>query len=243
MLHFLCGVYLNIHGSLEMALLPGISNPYLASLILGIVCGFQFCTSVCLPYVVSYIAGIGAGFRKGVIVTSIYNSGRVTAYALIGGITGLFKTLVSAAFFLSFQKYSPIAFGVAIILIGASIFLRKKSSTGTCIVEKREHLGISKKLTQKFDIRAFSMGFTRGLVLCPPLVALLLAALTLPQINTIFLAVLFGLGTAISPLLILGGTTGWLLNKAPLFSRWISKIGAGILILLGLSMLLNVMIY
>ena len=234
---------LKIVRALNMELLPGISNPYLASLILGTVYGFTFCTSVCLPYVVSYIAGIGAGFRKGVMVTLIYNSGRVTAYAMIGGLTGLFKTLVSDAFFLSYQEYSPIAFGVAIMLVGTSIFLRKKSSTGTCIVEKREHLGISKKLTQKFDIRAFSMGFTRALVLCPPLVALLLAALTITQINTAVLAVLFGLGTVISPLLILGGATGWLLNKAPLFSRWISKIGAGILILLGLSMLLNVMIH
>jgi len=205
--------------------------------------GLTFCTSVCLPYVISYIAGIGAGFRKGVMVTSIYNSGRVTAYALIGGLAGLFKTLVSDAFFLSYQKYSPIAFGFAIILIGASMFLRKKSSTGTCIIEKREHLGITKKLTQKFDIRAFSMGFTRGLVLCPPLIALLLAALALSQTNIIMLAVLFGLGTAVSPLLILGGATGWLLNKAPLFSRWISKISAGILIMLGLDVLLNVIIY
>jgi len=226
-----------------LTLLSEISNPYLGSLILGMLYGLTFCTSVCLPYVISYIAGIGAGFRKGVMVTSIYNSGRVTAYALIGGLAGLFKTLVSDAFFLSYQKYSPIAFGFAIILIGASMFLRKKSSTGTCIIEKREHLGITKKLTQKFDIRAFSMGFTRGLVLCPPLIALLLAALALSQTNIIMLAVLFGLGTAVSPLLILGGATGWLLNKAPLFSRWISKISAGILIMLGLNVLLNVIIY
>jgi len=226
-----------------LTLLSEISNPYLGSLILGMLYGLTFCTSVCLPYVISYIAGIGAGFRKGVMVTSIYNSGRVTAYALIGGLAGLFKTLVSDAFFLSYQKYSPIAFGFAIILIGASMFLRKKSSTGTCIIEKREHLGITKKLTQKFDIRAFSMGFTRGLVLCPPLIALLLAALALSQTNIIMLAVLFGLGTAVSPLLILGGATGWLLNKAPLFSRWISKISAGILIMLGLDVLLNVIIY
>jgi sulfite exporter TauE/SafE len=226
-----------------LTLLSEISNPYLGSLILGMFYGLTFCTSVCLPYVISYIAGIGAGFRKGVIVTSIYNSGRITAYALIGGLAGLFRTLVSDTFFPSYQKYSPIAFGVAIILVGASMFLRKKSSTGTCIIEKREHSGIAKKLTQKFDIRAFSMGFTRGLVLCPPLMALLLAALALSEPNIIMLAVLFGLGTAFSPLLILGGATGWLLNKAPLFSRWISKISAGILIMLGLNVLLNVIIY
>lgn len=226
-----------------MTLLPEISNPYFASLILGMLYGLTFCTSVCLPYIVSYIAGIGAGFRKGVMVTSIYNAGRVTAYALIGALIGLFKNLVSDTVLLSYQKYSPIAFGVTIILIGTSIFLRKESSTGTCNVEKREHFGIPKKFARRFDIRAFFMGFTRGFVLCSPLVALLLASLTLPQVNTIVLAVLFGFGTAISPLLILGGATGWLLNKAPLFSRWISKIGAAVLVLLGLNMLLSVVIH
>ena len=63
-----------------MTLLPEIPNPYLASFALGLLYGLTFCTSLCLPYLTSYIAGIGAGFRKGVIVTSIYNSGRVTAY-------------------------------------------------------------------------------------------------------------------------------------------------------------------
>jgi threonine/homoserine/homoserine lactone efflux protein len=50
---------------------------------------------------------------------------------------------------------------------------------------------------------------------------------------------LFGLGTALSPILLLGGATGWLLNKAPLFRKWISIFGAGILILLGIGTLLT----
>jgi hypothetical protein len=57
-----------------MTVLQQISNPYLASLILGLLYRLTFCTSACLPYVISYIAGIGAGFRKGVVVTSIYKS-------------------------------------------------------------------------------------------------------------------------------------------------------------------------
>jgi hypothetical protein len=53
------------------------------------------------------------------------------------------------------------------------------------------------------------------------------------------LAVLFGVGTTISPLLVLGGVTGWLLNKAPLFRKWISLAGGGILILLGAITIVN----
>jgi sulfite exporter TauE/SafE len=217
--------------------LQQISDPYVSAILLGLLYGLTFCTSVCLPYVVSYIAGIGTGFKKGVIVTTIYNSGRIAAYAVIGGLTGLLRTMVSEDFFLSYQNYSSMAFGATIIIIGASILLRKPKEV--CITEEHHHpLGAS-KLTQRFDVRAFSMGFTRGMILCPPLIALLLYAVTFTEVNSVILAVMFGLGTAISPLIFLGGAIGWLLNKATLLRKWITKIGGILLIVLGLSILLN----
>jgi len=57
-----------------MTVLQQISNPYLASLVLGLLYGLTFCTSACLPYIISYIAGIGEGFRKEVVATSVYKS-------------------------------------------------------------------------------------------------------------------------------------------------------------------------
>jgi sulfite exporter TauE/SafE len=218
-----------------MTVLEQISNPYLASLILGLLYGLTFCTSACLPYIISYIAGIGAGFRKGLIVTTIYNSGRIVAYAIIGTIVGLLGSAISEEFFSSYQQYSSIAFGAIIVIIGLSIVM-KKFGNSPCTSGQAHDLGVS-KLTQRFDIRAFSMGFTRGLILCPPLVALLLYAVTFSQVNTTILAVLFGTGTTLSPLLILGGATGWLLNKAPLFTKWLSRIGGIALVVMGLSVL------
>ncbi|MEJ2126532.1 MAG: hypothetical protein P8X84_03325, partial [Candidatus Bathyarchaeota archaeon] len=53
------------------------------------------------------------------------------------------------------------------------------------------------------------------------------------------LAILFGFGTALSPLLLLGGVTGYLLNKAPLFSKWLSRIGGTVLVVMGLSILVT----
>jgi hypothetical protein len=38
---------------------------------------------------------------------------------------------------------------------------------------------------------------------------------------------------------LLGGVSGWLLNKAPLFRKWIALAGALILILLGIAALAN----
>jgi len=225
-----------------MSFMSEITQPHAAAFVGGLFYGLAFCTSACLPYVASYIAGIGAGFRRGLIVTLTYNSGRIVAYALIGGAIGIlgsiFRLVISEASFLQFQQYSSFAFGIVTLFIGATILLKiRKSSCSNFSQEKGgQQPG---KVGRNFDLRAFSLGLSRGLVVCPPLLMLLLYSLPFSApFDSFALAVLFGLGTALSPLLLLGGATGWLLNKAPLFRKWISAFGAVILIVLGVGTLL-----
>jgi len=114
-----------------MSLIPEISNPFLGAFAGGLLYGLAVCTAACLPYIASYIAGIGAGFRKSIVVTMIFNSGRIAAYALIGCLVGLFSDLfrlfVSNAAISPFQIYSSLAFGIVTIVIGASILLKSRS--------------------------------------------------------------------------------------------------------------------
>lgn len=220
------------------AMLPiDLSNGYAASLFIGLSYGLTFCSSACLPYITSYIASIGAGFRKGVFATAIYNSGRVTAYVLVGGLTCLSRSFLNEAFLIPYQGYASLAFGFATVLVGVSIFFRLGKAQCDCGAEGKNSLkfrGLS------FDVRAFAMGLTRGLMVCPPLIALLFYALTSPVfLDPLLFALLFGLGTALSPLFLVGGVAGWLLKKATLLSRWISAAGAVILIILGLSAMLT----
>ncbi len=222
-----------------MSLLPEIANPYVAALAGGFLYGLVFCTPTCLPYIASYIAGINAGFRKGVSVTLIFNAGRITAYALIGAAIGLLKLLVTESFQNAFQAYSSFAFSIATIAIGVSILVRNKDPSCNCIVENTKSSG-KRKISEKFDVGAYTLGFTRGLLLCTPLLAILTYAVAFASpVDSIGLAVLFGLGTTLSPILLLGGATGWLLNKAPLFRKWISRLGAVTLIVLGLVTLID----
>ena len=97
-----------------MSLIPTISNPFLGAFAGGLLYGLAVCTAACLPYVASYIAGIGVGFRKGIVVTLIFNSGRIAAYALIGCLvalfSGLFRLALSNAAISPFQIYSSLAF-------------------------------------------------------------------------------------------------------------------------------------
>jgi cytochrome c-type biogenesis protein len=227
-----------------MSLLPAIPNPYLEAFTVGILYGFAFCTASCLPYIASYIAGIGADFRKGILVTLIYNAGRITAYALVGGLIGtlssVFRLLIDEAALASFQEYSSYAFGLVTIAIGISILHKNRSPSCECTPKAAEKPAATTNKTRRFDLRAFSLGLSRGLVICPPLLMLMLYSVPFAApFDTFAVAVLFGLGTALSPILLLGGVTGWLLNKAPLFRKWITLAGAAILILLGVGTLIT----
>jgi len=226
-----------------MSLLLGIPNPYVEAFAVGLLYGLVFCTPTCLPYIASYIAGIGADFRKGVIATLIYSLGRVSAYALIGGVvsilSGIFRFVLNESAFSAFQQYSSYGFGIVTIIIGISILLKSRSVSQSCAQECDKSVGLKK--IGRFDLRAFLLGFTRGLVVCPYLVAILLLY-SVPfgaPIDSFAVAVLFGLGTTLSPMLLLGGVTGWLLNKAPLFRKWLSIAGGGMLVVLGVVSLIS----
>jgi cytochrome c-type biogenesis protein len=228
-----------------MSLIPQISNPYIGAFAGGILYGLVVCTASCLPYVASYIAGIGAGFRKGVSVTLIFSSGRIAGYALIGALvglfSGLFRLVVSETEISPFQIYSSLAFGVVTILIGIFVLFKVRSPKCKCSPQDAKNFVATRKKGRfGFDFGAFSLGLSRGLILCPPLIALLIYSLPFASpLGSVGLAVLFGLGTALSPILLLGGVTGWLLNKAPLFRKWVSIAGSAILILLGIITIIN----
>lgn len=200
--------------------------------------GLAVCTASCLPVVTSYIAGINAGFSKGVRVTLIFNGGRILAYALIGGLialfSGLFHLFVSEEAISPFQVYSSFAFGLVTIIIGASILYKSRKSCECSPTDAQKMVQASKRGKYGVDFGAFTLGLSRGLIVCPPLIALLIYSLPFSNpAGSVGIAVLFGLGTTLSPLLLLGGVTGWLLNKAPLFRRWVSLAGGAILIVLG----------
>jgi thiol:disulfide interchange protein DsbD len=225
-----------------MSLIPQFTNPFLDAFVIGLVYGLGVCTASCLPYIAGYVAGVGAGFRQGIKITLIFNAGRILAYALIGGLIGLLGGLVTtvAPNALSpFQVYSSLIFGAITIVIGISIILKARKPHG-CNLQDANVTSTRKMGRFGINFGAFTLGLSRGLIICPPLVLLLTYALPFSTpLGSTTIAVLFGVGTTISPLLVLGGVTGWLLNKAPLFRKWISLAGGGILIALGVISILN----
>ncbi len=227
-----------------MSLVPEIPNPYLEAISVGLLYGLVYCTPTCLPYIASYIAGVGAGFRKGTMATVFFSFGRIASYAVVGGLVGVlagvFRFVVTESTLAAFQQYSSFAFGVITILIGIAVYLKSRAKQHDCPAAASPTEKRKTGIRSRFDLGAFSLGLSRGLILCPPLVFLLVY--TMPfgtPLDSFLVAVLFGVGTAVSPMLLLGGVSGWLLNKAPLFRKWIALAGALILILLGIVALVN----
>jgi sulfite exporter TauE/SafE len=222
-----------------MSLIPSITDPYVGAFAGGLFYGLALCTASCLPVVAGYIAGVGSGFRGSIKLTMIFNGGRVAAYALIGALIGLFGGLLTSilpeAALWPFQMYSSLAFGLVTIIIGIWIMLKARKPACSCSGQDTHKMAaLTKRGRFGVDFGAFSLGFTRGLIICPPLILLLTTSLTLTSpAGSFAIAILFGVGTAISPMLLLGGVTGWLLSKAPLFRRWVSIAGGIFLIMLG----------
>jgi sulfite exporter TauE/SafE len=222
---------------------PHIANPFLLAFIVGVIYGLTYCTSSCLPYLAGYIAGVGAGFRRGTVITLTFNLGRVVAYTIIGCIvaiiSGAFGYFITESSLAPIQQYSVYAFAAVTIAIGVILLLKTRKGQH-CEIKEQTPSSLPTSKLRRFDLGAFSLGLSRGLVLCPPLVVLLLdSAVFAAPINSVFVTVLFGVGTTLSPILILGGATGWLLNKAPLLRKWIAIGGAIILIILGILSLVT----
>ena len=221
------------------SLLPEIPDPYLASLVFGVLYGLTTCAASCLPYLASYIAGVGAGFRRGFIIALTFSSGRILAYGLLAGFAAIIQGFLTDFYLNSFQRYASIVAGVVIAIVGLNILLRKKSSACNCKKETIGDLRTSSKVSRFFDLSAFSMGFTKSFLVCPPLIAVLLYAMvSFSPLGCIAITLLFGLGTTLSPLLLFSGTIGWIFNKSPAYSKWISKIAGVMLLLLAAQLLL-----
>jgi len=211
---------------------------YLGSLVLGLFYGLSLCAPSCLPHITSYIAGVGAGFRRGLAITATYNIGRIAAYTLIGSLAYMFKLFIDDAFIRPYQSYVSIIFGLVTIIIGASL-LKGGNTSCQCSLHGASSF-CKKNVFGRVEVGSFAMGLTRGLIICPPLMALLIYGVTASTpLNPLLLAFLFGLGTAISPIFLLGGIAGWLLDRATLWKRWISLAGAVMLIILGVGAILS----
>lgn len=163
---------------------------YLAeALMLGILYGLGQCTVVCAPILIPLVILTSKSGKGGVTQTLTFYSGKIMSYTSLGLVSGyvgyLFKGFITTKMI-----------GAFLIVLGVFVLLKKISRKCRFLIMKGGNL-------------PFLTGLLMGFRPCPALLALLsIAVLAESILVSSLMGLVFGFGTLVSPLVILGFLAG-----------------------------------
>lgn len=203
----------------------------------GMFLGLGPCLASCGPLLVSYIAARGKNYTGALWTWFVFSIARVFAYCLLGVLSGMLgQVFIKHIYGLHIGRYISIFGGLFVIALSIAIFFQNKSSLNV-------HSFIEKHFIKDDTKSIFIFGLIVGMVPCAPLIGIFLTMGLMSRniIDGIFFGLSFGLGTLVSPLLILALAAGsierFLLNrKTKLF---FSRICAIIIFILGILIILR----
>ncbi|MCF7870353.1 MAG: sulfite exporter TauE/SafE family protein [Candidatus Omnitrophica bacterium] len=204
----------------------------------GIVLGSGPCLAFCAPLLASYSAAFKKGFQKSLISYLIFSASKIISYIILA----LFWTKVVNLFSdYLLKKYSSLVYNflaVFIVLVGiTTLFYKKSNPNWLC---RRLHKG---------NIRNVGViGFLIGFAPCLPLIGILnyIAIISSNLIDAGTFALAFGLGTAISPLILIvafSAKLSQIFSKSKKGETIIRIICGLILISLGLLIILRTLLH
>jgi len=192
---------------------------------LGLSFGAGPCLATCGPILVSYVAGTRKNIPAGIRDYLIFSSCRIFVYVILGLLIYSLGRLAVTAFMASYSRYIFILGGVFIVSIGIFIATNKK------IWFKNKNLVI--------------MGVTIGLLPCAPMIAVLsyIGLVSKSWLQSLFFSFSFGLGTLISPLILIVVIAGFIpkiLEKTQaLYSKVFGIICGAVIIFLGARLMIR----
>jgi sulfite exporter TauE/SafE len=190
------------------------------ALVLGFSYGIGPCTLSCAPLIVPLIIATAKNQKQGLLYSFIFSIGRVTAYTILGALAGFFGMYFASGIP---KKWM----GVFLFLVGIALIFQLHSR---CILKSNF------KLTGKW--MAYVSGVMFGAAPCPPLIGLLgLAVLSKSAFTGAAMGCVFGLGTIISPVLLMGIFSGWFAKQKE-FKDVIPYVSGGFIALLGIIYLI-----
>ena len=213
---------------------------YYIFLATGFTVGFGHCIGMCGPIVVSLSLNLKE--RKIFFPHFFYNAGRITTYAIMGGVMGMTGSFTAVTSRMAgFQKGALIFAGLLIIFMGMHISgwlpfsnIFKDHSNLQGFISR----GYQKLARTGSVITYYPVGIVLGLLPCGPVyTALIAAARSGMEAKTAMQGFLSGMGLMISfgigtvPALILVAKLadlGWLKSRAIIY-----KVGAIIMIIVG----------
>lgn len=196
--------------------------------LLGVSVGLTACAVSCLPFIGTWAFARAQGGWAGIEDLAAFLAGRLAGYGMLGGAAGLAGEALARALN---GPSGHIAIGSAAIIAGLALAWKGRDH-GPCRAAKA-------------NLPPFAMGAALSLTPCAPLGSLLAAAALGGSVpNGAAMGLVFGLGAAVTPLIVampLLGLFGRGISARPGLERWLRLGGAAVLISLGVRRLMLVL--
>ncbi len=217
---------------------------YFAGLVMtGILFGCTICSFSCMPIVCTLVVGTRRGFKSGFVSAMTFAAGRTAGYTIAGMLCGLTGIAAERLFE---TKHLVIAAGILFLLTGISLvfFPGKPKCKDSSCASGCTFSGNRDMETKNPGLRLSSLGLITGIMPCAPYATVMAAAAASGSMLTGGLsAFCFGLGTCVSPLLLMGGGAGWfskkIIEKTPDIDGVIRKIAGSIILIMGIRFILG----
>jgi len=208
----------------------------LSFFLLGLSFGAGPCMASCGPLLISYVVGTGKDIEKSVVAYALFSLSRVSVYLALSILVYLAGKFVVEGLMVAVSRYVYIFGGIFIILMGVLMLAGKRIEWGICGF-------LRKKLLERDKKSVFMLGLVTGFAPCAPLLALFsyVALISKSWGTSLIYAFSFGVGTVISPLLLLAVFAGlipkFLKDKKEVFGRVFNVLCGIIVIILGLRLI------
>jgi sulfite exporter TauE/SafE len=203
---------------------------FLSGLILG--CGP--CLGFCAPILAGFVATYKPSLKKALVSYLSFSLAKLASYMILGALCGAFSAIIKSNFFIGYLHIVNITLGFFVLVIGIlTIIFREPLGNKYCLFLSRGNLR-----------NASILGLLAGFSPCLPLLGILnyIIIISHSPLGGLFYAFVFGLGTSISPIILMVGLSGNLadsLSSHPKIKTLIRIISSLFLIYLGLKIILQ----
>ena len=200
----------------------------------GLILGSGPCLGFCAPILTGFIAVHKPSLKKALISYFSFSWAKIVSYMVLGALCGIFSGILKSNFFVNYLNIINIVLGVFVLLIGVLTLLFKEPlGSKYCLFLSQGNLK-----------NASILGLLAGFSPCLPLLGILnyIIIISHSPLEGSFYAFIFGLGTTISPVILMvalvGKLSGGFLSnhKIKILIRVVSSL---ILIYLGSRIILQ----
>jgi len=170
--------------------------------LIGLFLGAGPCLASCGPVLVCYIAATKNDYRRALFSYLVFSFGRIFVYLVFGLLVGIFSQEIIRKLTNKFN-FIFLFTGLFIVSLGFLIILGTKANFKFCRL-------LEDKLIKKDTKSIITLGILFGITPCLPLVGILsyISIVSKSIVTSLIYMLSFGMGTLLSPLLLLSIAAG-----------------------------------